>query len=90
MVKDIFEEIVKILSDDVKGKNMEVSLVIEDKVPEKINSDAQKIKQVVMNLFNQSVHGQQRGFVKIIIGFKESGASFPGPHITCTIENSKF
>lgn len=69
---------------------MEVSLEIDEKVPGTIRSDATKIRQVVINLFNQSVLGQQRGFVKVLIGFRESGASFPGPHITVTLENSKF
>jgi hypothetical protein len=89
-VKKTFEDISKAASEDVKNKYMEVNLIVEDDVPDTINSDYQKIRQVVMNLFNQSVHDQQRGFVKLVIGFKESGASFPGPHITCTLENSKF
>lgn len=51
-VKKSFEDITKEASDDVKDKYMEVSLLVEENVPETINSDYQKIRQVVMNLFN--------------------------------------
>jgi hypothetical protein len=85
-----FEAITKAAQEDVKGKYMEVSLEVDDKVPDAIYSDAEKIRQVVVNLFNQSVFGQQRGFVKLHVGYKESGASFPGPHLAVTLENSKF
>jgi len=76
---------------DVKGKYMEVTLTIDKDVPESINSDINKIKQIVLNLFNQSVEGQARGFVKIQIGFcKDGNNTFKDPHITVNLENSKF
>jgi len=36
------------------------------------------------------VAGQARGFVKVNIGYKETSGNMSRPHITVTLENSKF
>jgi hypothetical protein len=85
------EEFVEICNQDVKQKYMDVTLQIDKDVPEFINTDAVKIKQVLLNMFNQSVIGQTKGFVKILLGYREGGGlNMNIPHITITLENSKF
>jgi signal transduction histidine kinase len=68
-VKTCFDTIIEQAKHDVKGKYMDISLAIDKDVPETINCDLNKIKQVILNLFTQSVIGQTRGFVKFMISY---------------------
>jgi len=89
-VKACFEDLLTRAKADVKGKYMDVTLSIDKDVPDYITSDSAKIKQIVLNLFNQSVIGQARGFVKITVGIAQSSAALSEPHIVVNMENSKF
>jgi len=86
-VKSCMDTIIDQAKHDVKGNYMDLTILIDKDVPETIKSDLTKIKQVILNLFNQSVIGQSRGFVK----FHVSNKIYEGvPSIAVTMENSKF
>lgn len=89
-VKKCIDEIVALVKQDLKGRYMDINLVIDKDVPETIISDSNSMKLVILNLFNQSVIGQARGFVKINVSYKETGLGVSEPCIAVTLENSKF
>lgn len=56
-VKSVMDTIIDQAKHDVKGNYMDLTLLINKDVPETISCDLNKIKQVILNLFNQSVIG---------------------------------
>jgi len=86
----VFEDLLTRAKADVKGKYMDVTLNIDKDVPSHITSDSALIKQILLNLFNQSVFGQTRGFVKFTVSFAQVGNGLNEPHLVVNMENSKF
>ena len=89
-VKKCIDEIVAHVKQDLKGRYMDINLVFDKDVPETIISDQMMMKNVILNLFNQSVVDQARGFVKINVSYRETGLGVSEPCIAVTLENSKF
>ena len=89
-MKKCIDEIVAHVKQDLKGRYMDINLVFDKDVPETIISDQMMMKNVILNLFNQSVVDQARGFVKINVSYRETGLGLSEPCIAVTLENSKF
>lgn len=89
-IKDVFEAITEATSNEVKSKGIDVALEIDTTVPEQIISDVDKVKQIVHMLLMLSMFGQNSGNVKVHIGHKTEGASFPGPFIIVTLDNPNY
>ena len=87
-VRKVLEELIEMLKIDLKGKHMEISLEIDSAVPENIQADLNKLRQVILNLFYQSVQGQIKGFIKFVVVYKDDNSM--EPYVQVDIENSKF
>lgn len=87
-IRKCLEELVDLLKIDLKGKFMEINLEIDPAVPENIQADLNKLRQVILNLFYQSVQGQIKGFIKFVVVYKEEVTN--EPYVQVDIENSKF
>jgi len=86
-MKETIDEVTKMLETDIKNRNIELTVNFGEGMPESIQSDKHKIKQVFMNLFMQIVNNQFRGFIKVNINHEMIDDK---PFICIDIENSKF
>lgn len=64
------EEVVDLTKYEAHKKGLELILIIEDKVPDYVWIDNVRIKQILMNLINNSIKFTKEGFVKIVISLK--------------------
>ena len=60
-------EVIKLLKDKVEQKNLKLSYHIDPNVPEMLIGDPLRLKQVLINLCNNSIKFTNDGFVKIRI-----------------------
>lgn len=58
-IKQVFESITEAATNEVKSKGIDVALEVDTTVPEHINSDSEKVKQIVSMLLMLSMVGQQ-------------------------------
>ncbi len=68
---DEINEVTKILRYKAVQKNLELSFHIEENVPELLIGDPLRLKQVLINLCNNSIKFTSQGFVRIKASLKE-------------------
>eukprot|EP00347_Sterkiella_histriomuscorum_P021684 403333123 len=70
-IKDCMEEIVSILEFKANSKNIELSYQIkeEPRVPEEFACDANRMKQILINLVSNGIKYTLEGYVKIIVKY---------------------
>ena len=66
---DMFTSIVEIFLPPCKEKGLELNFNFSNEVPDSIESDQLKIKQVVMNLLENSVKYTDRGSIELNVGY---------------------
>lgn len=64
-VKDAIYDVAAISLSRVKEKNLDFTLDIDEKIPESLMVDEQKMKQVLMNFISNSIKFTNKGFVNI-------------------------
>jgi len=65
----IFQEIQTLFNDKASKKGIELSVIIDDKLPGLLMLDEIRIKQVIFNLLGNAIKFTQNGFVKIKVIF---------------------
>eukprot|EP00347_Sterkiella_histriomuscorum_P016394 403353354 len=70
-IKDCMEEIVSILEFKANSKNIELSYQIKEEagVPEEFACDANRMKQILINLVSNGIKYTLEGYVKIIVKY---------------------
>lgn len=86
-VKNCIYEVKKILARDIKNRNIEIQVRTEDEVPNSIQSDQNKIIQVILHIFLQSINKQLGGFINIKLSKRDIDNI---AYIMIDIENTKF
>ncbi|MBZ9652980.1 PAS domain S-box protein [Psychroflexus montanilacus] len=66
----IVEEVADLTKYEAHKKGLELILIVEEKVPDYVWIDGVRIKQILMNLINNSIKFTNKGFVKLSISFK--------------------
>jgi PAS domain S-box-containing protein len=64
-IRTAISEVVDLLSQDVKQKGLCVNINIDNKIPEKIIGDSTRFKQVITNLFGNSIKFTRKGEITI-------------------------
>ena len=64
-IREIVEEVADIISVKSEGKNLEVITVIEKEIPQLVISDPTRIRQILINLANNSAKFTNDGYVLI-------------------------
>ena len=67
-------EVVSVMRVPASAKELDLSLSYFSPVPETIETDPTRLRQVVFNLVNKAVKFTERGNVRLLAGFDESGA----------------
>jgi len=68
-VDQMIEELRKMLMVRAQEKQLDLSIVIEGDVPQTIRSDAQRLKQILLNLVGNAIKFTDAGSVELIIRF---------------------
>jgi len=74
-IKEIFQSIVDLFIEKYENKGIYLNLIIHNSVPEKIISDKNRIKQVLMNLVSNALKFTLNGGVEIYVQNYESNDS---------------
>jgi PAS domain S-box-containing protein len=85
-VRRFFEDTVAMFSGEAAAKRLAVRLVVEDSVPQVLDADSARLRQVVANLLSNAIKFTDEGSVSLTISFdtgrlavavKDTGAGVP-------------
>lgn len=72
-IKELVEDVILILKKTIEEK--QVKIIIKEEYKAIINVDRQKIKQVLLNIFTNSIHAVKKNEGKIIVTIKERNSN---------------
>lgn len=52
-------------------KNLKLSLEINKSIPQKIESDKKRLKQILFNLIGNAIKFTFKGFIKIVVNYND-------------------
>lgn len=67
---DLLEEIMLLLCTQAQRKNLDIAYLIDDDVPEILQGDSGRIRQVLINLLGNALKFTHKGEVSIEVGFR--------------------
>jgi PAS domain S-box-containing protein len=85
-IRSVVKKSVSLLSSQAGKKGLELSASVDEKVPDTICGDADRLQQVLVNLFNNAVKFTDHGFVKLMVGSRISPSG--RCHIEFAVEDS--
>jgi len=71
-VRQCIDDVVSLLSDQARRKNLELRAVVNSRVPSWITTDGTRLRQVLLNLIGNAIKFTERGEVEVSI-FGETG-----------------
>lgn len=75
-IREIVKSIVRLLEFRTKEKSIKILVDIDEQIPEVLNGDAVRLKQILLNLLENAVKFTHQGHVKIQIRIQNSNADF--------------
>jgi len=66
-LREICDTVLKLLERKAKQKKIQLLCNIDEKIPEFIISDNNRIRQILLNLVGNSLKFTKKGFIKIVI-----------------------
>lgn len=67
-VRPLMKQVASLFMNDVQRKGIRLHTIIADEVPEKVTADANKIKQVLINLISNAIKFTSEGEVSVVVG----------------------
>jgi len=64
------EEIMDLLSQKAYNKGLELALLIQSQVPERVNGDPGRLRQILLNLINNAIKFTEKGEVVVKVDFQ--------------------
>ena len=93
-LQSCIKDVIQLVQSDIAERNVDLQLSIDNNVPDQIAIDAQKLKQVILNLLLQNFYNLQDITVKINVSLKELASEDDpdrlDPFIMIEIENSQY
>jgi signal transduction histidine kinase len=75
-IRELLEELIFIMKPQFEAKNLELSLTLQDEVPETIYTDAEKVRQILKNFLSNALKFTDSGTVTMIANHEnEDGIS---------------
>lgn len=71
-LRQVVEDAVEIVAYKAQEKNLELGALIENNVPEWVNSDPTRISQILMNLLSNAVKFTEKGEIKVKVSLEKS------------------
>ena len=71
-VDEMFEELRSMLSVRAHEKQLDFSILIDGEIPQTIHSDAQRLKQILLNLIGNAIKFTEEGSVTVKISYQEN------------------
>ncbi len=71
-VRDIVREVFDIFAIQIEEKGLEMSLLFDESLPPILRLDAQRLKQVLVNLLGNSLKFTFRGYISVILIYQFS------------------
>ncbi|MDG1300598.1 MAG: ATP-binding protein [Opitutae bacterium] len=68
-IRDLLEDAVKLLQEELNGKSVELTIHIDESVPAFVESDPNRIKQILINLIGNAIKFTNEGSIEIRIEF---------------------
>ncbi|MEX2450147.1 MAG: PAS domain S-box protein [Rhodospirillales bacterium] len=73
-VRDIVESVAEFMSNDAQSKNLEVLVYVDPNIPDALQGDPVRLRQIVSNLYGNAVKFTESGFV-LVEAHLEEGTS---------------
>lgn len=70
-IREVLKDILLIIENRVGNKPIEVGCIIDDRIPEKLVGDSLRIRQILVNLMNNSVKYTEKGFIRVSLMVRE-------------------
>ncbi|MBL4823065.1 MAG: two-component sensor histidine kinase BarA [Colwellia sp.] len=83
-LREAVEDTLVLLAPSAHKKNIELSIKIDNAIPDSLLGDAMRIKQIMSNLVSNAIKFTQLGSVMIDVTFKAAGAKLTAIKITVT------
>ncbi|NQY86919.1 MAG: two-component sensor histidine kinase BarA [Colwellia sp.] len=83
-LREAVEDTLVLLAPSAHKKNIELSIKIDNAIPDSLLGDAMRIKQIMSNLVSNAIKFTQHGSVMIDVTFKAAGAKRTAIKITVT------
>ncbi len=71
-IREEVSTVIKLLGLKAKGKGLDFTAFVSDNIPELLKGDPTRLKQILINLANNSIKFTEYGFVKICLELKHS------------------
>ena len=69
---EMVEDVVDVIAGQAQGKDLELACVVEDGVPQRINADLVRIRQILVNLLGNAVKFTEKGEVIVHVSLTRS------------------
>ncbi len=76
-LRKLLEEVIELVARPAQQKGVELAYLLAPGVPERINGDSLRLRQILINLLGNAVKFTERGEVAVRIALAEAGAGAP-------------
>lgn len=81
-LSNLLQECHKIVNNELKKKNLSLQIIIDKDVPDGIIVDITKLKQIIVNLLNNSINNTETGHIIIMTSLHTKNLENPYEYIT--------
>ncbi|MBQ0790117.1 MAG: transporter substrate-binding domain-containing protein [Cycloclasticus sp.] len=85
---DLIREIGETFSEQMVAKNIHFSLNVDPRIPDSLSIDAQRLRQVLLNLVGNSVKFTETGFIRISVKVKSENPNYSKLDLLIKVEDS--
>jgi len=75
-IKELVQEVVGMFQIKAKDKNLDLNVVIAKNIPDVIYTDELRVKQMLINLINNSIKFTQRGYIEVELSTQNLSGKF--------------
>ena len=85
-LRDTFEDVARLLSIQAHAKGLELTVLIDAALPQRVKGDPGRFRQVILNLAGNAIKFTSRGEVSLEIKVLESGSN--GTRVRCEVRDT--
>ncbi len=87
-LRELVENVADLLADQAQHKGLELACFVDDEVPDRLEADPVRLRQILTNLVSNAVKFTERGEVllRVTARFEEPEAAHADRDVPCTLE----